>query len=191
MAEGIVLAGGYSSRFSTNKMTTLLNGKPLIRHTVDTMTRHVTKVYVVTGFYHDEIVRLFQDDSRVEIVRNPDFAKGMFTSIKQGVAMVKSDFFLIPGDCPLVDDSTYGKLLSSSGTIRVPIYRNRKGHPIFLEKNLIPELLSEPDTSNLRIFRDRHEVNYVITEDEGIVRDIDTLTDLVETSVKLKGDTTK
>ena len=191
MAEGIVLAGGYSSRFRTNKMTILLDGKPLIRHTVDTMKKHVTKVYVVTGFYHEEIVRLFLDDPRIETVRNADFAKGMFTSIKQGVAMVKSDFFLIPGDCPLVEDSTYQLLLHSRGMIRVPVFETRRGHPIFVEKELIPELLAEPDNSNLRQFRDRHEVTYVETDDEGIVRDIDTLTDLDETSNKLKGETTK
>jgi molybdenum cofactor cytidylyltransferase len=102
----------------------------------------------------------------------------MFSSVKKGVSCIKNDFFLIPGDYPLVKKQTIDKLIASSGEIRVPIYNGRKGHPIFIEKELIQELLEEPITSNLKVFRDRHTVNYVEVDDKGILLDVDYEEDL-------------
>ncbi len=188
MAEGIVLAGGYSSRFKTNKMMMELDGIPLIRHTVDKMRKFTTKVYVITGFYHQDIKDLFLDDEDVEIIRNMDFDQGMFSSVKTGVAKTNADFFIIPGDYPIVSDATYELLNSSSGKVRVPVYANRRGHPILIESSLKTALLAEPADSNLKIFRNRFEVNYVLTDDEGIICDVDTMKDFFYIQNKAKGE---
>ncbi len=188
MAEGIVLAGGYSSRIKTNKMILDLDGMPLIKHTVDKMRKFTTKVYVITGFYHQDIENLFQGDLDVKIIRNINFDQGMFSSVQTGVAEVKTDFLIIPGDYPIVSDSTYESLISASGQIRVPVYANRRGHPILIESGLRTALLAEPADSNLKIFRNRYEVNYVLTDDEGIICDVDTMKDFFYIQNKVKGE---
>jgi molybdopterin-guanine dinucleotide biosynthesis protein A len=46
--SGIILAGGFSSRFDQDKATLDLNGKPLLRHVVDAIKTFVDELIVVT-----------------------------------------------------------------------------------------------------------------------------------------------
>jgi len=177
MTEGIILAGGHASRAGTNKMMLTFRGKPLIKAAVDGMRPHVQRIVVVTGHYHDEIARLFRDDPLVEIVKNDRYDEGMFTSVKTGVRSVAGDFFILPGDIPAVDKRTYEALLGGEGIIRVPVFAGRRGHPILLDKTLKDPLLAMPDAADLKSFRDSHPVEYIETDDEGVLVDVDTLAD--------------
>ena len=78
---------------------------------------------------------------------------------------------------PLIQKETFRSLLNASGEIRVPIFNNRKGHPILIKKELIDPLLNEPVDSNWKVFRDRYTVNYIETTDEGVLIDVDTMED--------------
>ena len=178
MVDTIILAGGMSKRFKKNKLKTLYKGYPLIYHVIQTFLEFSENVTLVTGHYDLEFLKEFITDERIRIIHNPDYKIGMFSSVKTGVSVTKNDFFLIPGDYPLVKAKTIQKIIDETGVIRVPIYKGRKGHPIFISKELISPLLDEPITSNLKAFRDRHDVNYIETNDEGILLDVDTLEDL-------------
>lgn len=177
MAQGIILAGGFSERMQCNKMMLEINGKPILHHTICAMAPNVDAIIVVTGYYHAEINEGIKDISKVKIVYNPDYALGMFSSIQCGVKSVNDDFFIIPGDLPLVLSKTYDKLLQATGIIRVPIFHNRRGHPIFLKKNLIKPLLGMPQNSNLKEFRNQYPITEVACDDIGIISDIDTIED--------------
>jgi len=177
MIEGIILAGGYSSRIKTNKMKLMYKGKSLICNVIESMLDIVDKIVVVTGHYHDEVLEVVKKYEKVTVVKNENYAAGMFSSVITGVKAVNNDFFLIPGDYPLIQKSTYKILASSEGPIRVPLYNLRRGHPIFIEKNLITDLLNEPKDSNLKQFRNKYQVSYVNTNDEGVLIDIDTMVD--------------
>lgn len=177
MAQGIILAGGYSSRIGQNKMTLSYLGEPLICHCIKTMTPFVTTIFVVTGHYHDELVPLLQRFSNVTVIFNENYQQGMFTSVKAGVNHITEDFFIIPGDYPNVKASTYEQLLLSEEIIAVPVYQNRKGHPLFIKKTLIHDLQYEPIESNLKEFRNKYFFEEVRVNDEGILQDIDTLKD--------------
>jgi molybdenum cofactor cytidylyltransferase len=102
----------------------------------------------------------------------------MFTSVQKGVEQVRNNFFLIPGDYPLVKGETLETLLDHRGPIRVPVYQNRRGHPIYIAKELIPALLEEPPDSNLKAFRDRYDVTYIPVPDRGVVLDVDRIEDI-------------
>ncbi len=177
MTEGIILAGGYSSRMNTNKMVLIYNDLPIICNVIEAMKGYCSKIIVVTGHYHDEIIEVVKKYKKVIVVRNNDYHLGMFSSVITGVKEINSDFFLTPGDYPFIKKETYQELINAKGIIRVPKYNNRKGHPIFISKDLIESLLNEPEDSNLKLFRDKHEVNYVDTSDRGVIFDIDTLDD--------------
>ncbi len=187
MVDGIILAGGYSSRIKTNKMTLIYKDLPIICNVIEAMKDYCTKIVVVTGHYHDEIVKVVSKYENVIVKRNENYDLGMFSSVVSGVKELNSDFFLTPGDYPLIKKETYKQLLDAGGVIRVPIIKGRKGHPILIEKELIKPLLNEPIDSNLKLFRDRHVVNYVETSDEGILIDVDTLEDYLMIKGKMKG----
>ena len=177
MAQGIILAGGYSSRIGQNKMGLLYQDIPLIHHCIRTMMPFVTEIFVVTGHYHQEISQLISHMQNVTIIYNECYPHGMFSSVLAGVRHVNADFFILPGDYPIIKPKTYQLLLSSKKQIAVPNYQNKRGHPLFLKKELIIELLKEPMESNLKCFRDRYEIDDIETDDPGILFDIDTLKD--------------
>ena len=60
MAQGIILAGGFSSRTQNNKMRLSIDGKPLIFHTIEAMKPFVNKIYLLLqiGLYILKIVQL-------------------------------------------------------------------------------------------------------------------------------------
>jgi molybdenum cofactor cytidylyltransferase len=139
------------------------------------MQHVVDEVIVVTGHYHDDIVPIVTPLDHVKIVYNKNYDDGMFSSIKTGLRSVDGDVFIVPGDCPLICKDVYTLLLDNEGEIRVPTYHGRKGHPLFLEKHLIAQLLAFDDYSNLKVFRDQQDVHYYATNCQGILKDIDTL----------------
>jgi molybdenum cofactor cytidylyltransferase len=177
MYDGIVLAGGYSSRFNQNKMCALYQGQVLILHTIQTMHQVCEKIYVVTGYYHQEIADVLKGYEYVEIVFNKNYDQGMFSSVKSGAHQVNHDFFIIPGDYPLVSLKTYKTLIKGSKEIRVPSYIKRLGHPLFIDYDLKNELMMST-LNSLKEFRDQHDLEIIDVDDEFILLDIDKVEDL-------------
>ena len=135
MAQGIILAGGFSLRAKTNKMLLNIDNKPLIIHTIEGMRPHVNKIIVVTGCYDQEIRELLKNEN-VTICYNKDYERGMFSSVLTGVKAVTDDFFIIPGDIPFVKKETYQALLNGTKKVRYPVYKGKQGHPLFIQKTL-------------------------------------------------------
>ncbi|WP_168169730.1 NTP transferase domain-containing protein [Candidatus Izimaplasma bacterium ZiA1] len=177
MVDGIILAGGFSSRVGKNKMILKFLNKPLIYHTVKSMSNVCKSIIIVTGKYQEDYQTILKEFKNIKIVHNELYEQGMFSSVLKGIDNTNNDIFLIPGDYPLVKEFTYKLILQSNGEIRVPTFSGRRGHPIFISKELIPLLKQEGIASNLKVFRDKFEVNYIEVEDQGILLDIDSLTD--------------
>lgn len=175
MAEGIILAGGFSSRTNGNKMALMINGKTILEHTINGMKPFVDKIYLVTGHYDSEIRTFIKEDEKIQIVFNKDYPKGMFSSILCGVSFVKDDFFILPGDIPFINAHTYELILEGTKPVRIPSYKGKEGHPLFIKKELIQELLKEDVDSNLKVFRDKQDKEVIPTDDKFILRDIDTI----------------
>lgn len=174
MTVGILLAGGKSSRIGKNKMDLIIGDKKVIEHTLQSMVDCVDFVTIVTGQYNTEI-----NDSKVPVhfIHNDAHHLGMFSSILTGIKDIEDNIFIIPGDYPMVKPKTYEALLNGTGKVRVPVYNGRKGHPIYIDKSLLGDLKSEPLDSNLKLWRNKHKVNYIDVDDNGILLDIDTLND--------------
>lgn len=175
MYDGIVLAGGFSSRTHMNKMELPIKGEPILRIVVMTLLQCCDNIVVVGGHYYNEVVEMLRDMERVKVVYNPNYNEGMFSSVLTGVACMTRDFILIPGDYPHILESTYKSIINTEGEIVVPIHKGRKGHPILIRQHLIDPLLLESPLSNLKKFRDRYQVTYLPVEDAGILMDIDTI----------------
>ena len=157
MTQGIILAGGFSSRAKTNKMRFLVDNKPLLLHTIDSLKPFVDKIYIVTGYYDQDIREFVKQDDVVEIVYNKDYEKGMFSSVLTGVNKVNGDFFILPGDIPFIKKETFDAILNGTKPVRYPVYQGKEGHPLFIQGFLKEKLLQEPVDSNLKVFRDKQE----------------------------------
>lgn len=175
MAQGIILAAGFSSRAKANKMLFEIQGVSLLEHAIASMKPFVSHIFVVTGHYESEINHRLSHDQSVSCIYNANYEKGMFSSIKTGVFVTDEDFFILPGDCPFVKKETYQALLHGDKQIRVPSYNRRRGHPIWIDFSLKESLLDEPIESSLKRFRDRHDFETIEVSDLHILDDIDTI----------------
>lgn len=176
MVDGIVLAGGFSKRAKTNKMLLKFKNKALILHTIETMHQVCQRIIVVTGHYHDELSNLLSRYDFIDLVYNDRYALGMFTSIQAGVNRSSHDFFIIPGDCPLVHVETYMKMIETNADILVPSYNHHLGHPIFFKQEFKDKIL-KTNHDNLKSFRNDYDFTIIEVSDSGVVLDIDNLDD--------------
>lgn len=176
MAEGIILAGGKSTRMKTNKMLLEYNGHPIIWYTINGIRPFVSRIIIVTGRYDKELREALKDLD-VTFIYNEDYEKGMFSSVLKGVSQTTEDFFIVPGDCPFIKKETYITLLNGNGDIRVPKYLTHEGHPLFVSKKYKEELLSMPLDENLKSFRDSKNYEIINVEDENIIINLNTILD--------------
>lgn len=175
--DAVILAAGYSSRAKTNKMALMINQQSILSRIIETFYPLSEKIVIVGGHHFDEMKKLVSDYEKVTLVKNENYDLGMFSSVKRGVAEMENDFFLTPGDYPMIHSSTCKKLMLGTGDMVIPTYNGRKGHPVFIKKELIASLIKEPVSSNLKNFRDRQHLSYIPVEDEGILLDVDTMDD--------------
>jgi molybdenum cofactor cytidylyltransferase len=174
---GIVLAGGSSTRAKVNKLLLEVDRKPLICHTINTISPFVDKVVVVTGKYHDELCKVI---TNAEIVFNSNHEKGMFSSVLAGVkAALGNNVLLIPGDITNVSGASIRALVMGTKAIRIPSCNGITGHPVYLSKEILDELTKEPVNSKLCDFIAKHnnETEIIEVNDKFINFDIDTIED--------------
>src|ERR1700690_952275 len=109
----IVLAAGFSSRMGAFKPLLPFGERTLVDHVVTNLrAAGVPRIHVVTGFEAEaiapELTRL-----GVARVHNYDFAAGMFSSVRAGVASLPADvdaFLLAPVDVPLLRPATIARV---------------------------------------------------------------------------------
>ena len=174
---GIVLAGGSSTRAKLNKLLLEVDRKPLICHTINTISPFVDKVIVVTGKYHDELSKVV---TNYEIVFNSRHELGMFSSVLCGIEIAKgNDVLLIPGDITNVSENTIKALFNGTKSIRIPSFNGKTGHPVFISKEYVELLSKEPVDYRLCDFIAKHnnDVQTIEVDDSYINFDIDTIED--------------
>ncbi|WP_419887788.1 nucleotidyltransferase family protein [Neobacillus niacini] len=183
--EAIVLAAGYSSRANAFKMTLPLGQISVLERTISKFEGVCSRVIVVAGFHADlineEMAKINDKNSypfQMEVVFNENFNKGMFTSIQKGCTEVKTPaFFITPGDCPLVKKETIHLLAEHKGTVVIPSYHVKGGHPIKLSKLVKQKILESDPQSNLRVVLNGFKKEYINVDDPGVLMDLDTQDD--------------
>lgn len=175
-AEGVILAAGWSSRTAPDcKLAFRLAGETVLGKSVGSMRPFCARIYVVTGAHAETVAGILRGREGVILVHNPDFAAGMYGSVKAGLGRTRADnVFLLPGDCPFVAPNVYAALLAAEGEIVLPTWRGRAGHPVLLRRSVIPALLRDGACESLRQFIAARRPTRVEVDCPGILTDIDT-----------------
>ena len=104
----ILLAAGESKRFGDkNKLSEIINGKPIINHILDTLFEifDPSELIVIVGHEHKRIKDLIFNKG-AKILENIDYRKGIGTSIALGVKKLNTDIdgvMIIPADMPYIN----------------------------------------------------------------------------------------
>ncbi|MYZ47492.1 NTP transferase domain-containing protein [Propylenella binzhouense] len=145
----VVLAAGQSRRMGgPNKLLATFDGEPLVRRTVRAaLASAADPVIVVTGHMRDEVAKALSD-LPATVVENPDFADGLATSLKAGVAAVPqeaSGAIVLLADMPMITTANIDALIAAFDPERpgivLPTVSGKRGNPVLWSRHFFPELL--------------------------------------------------
>jgi molybdenum cofactor cytidylyltransferase len=181
----IILAAGRSTRMGgPNKLLAELGGQKLVRIVAEqALASKATDVIVVTGHQADEVKNALTG-LKVTFAHNPDYAEGLASSVKAGIAAVseKADGAVIClGDMPLISANLIDRLIEAFAPDRgqlivVPVSDNRRGNPVLWSRRFFQELMTLDGDIGARHLIARHSeaVAEVAVEGFGAFLDIDT-----------------
>lgn len=187
----IILAAGRSTRMGgPNKLLAELNGKTLVRIVAEqAVASKATSITVVTGHQAAEVEKALAG-LKVTFVHNPDFAAGLASSVKSGIAALPADAdgaVVCLGDMPLIDTRLIDRLIEAfspdrGSLIAVPVNEGRRGNPVLWSRRFFAELMTLDGDIGARhlIMKHAEAVVEVPVEGLGAFLDIDTPQALAE-----------
>jgi molybdenum cofactor cytidylyltransferase len=173
----VMLAAGLSSRMGKWKMMMPWGEGTILDSALDSALAFCDRVVLVTGFRGDELAAYYQDHPAIEVVYNPDYQAGMFSSIQCGVRHISAQrFFLALGDMPEVTPGVYRTLwgCAQPDTCVIPACDRGKGHPVLLPQRAIGLINHAPDGVTLRDVINQMNTRVVPVTAQGIHWDVDT-----------------
>ncbi len=191
MIRGLLLCGGRSSRFGSDKLLfrhcregespvplAVLSARNLIAGTGNALA-----VIPVGASALREIL----EEIGCEILESPRTTRGLGASLAAGVtASADAEGWIVAlGDMPFIRSATIaavGERLAAGALIAAPmlIATGQRGHPVGFSRTLHPRLVEVDGDEGARalIAAHRDQVVLVAVDDRGIVRDIDRPSDL-------------
>ncbi len=178
----VVLAAGRSSRMGELKPLLPLGESSVLARAVAVFAGvGIDDVRVVVGWRADEVAAAAQALG-VPTALNPDWRRGMFSSVATGLASLDAGVervFLLPVDCALVRSETVGRLaraaLARPAPVVYPVFAGRRGHPPLIARASLPADLGDEPRGGLRDLLGSHDAAAleVETGDPGTLIDLD------------------
>jgi molybdenum cofactor cytidylyltransferase len=180
----LLLAAGQSRRMGgPNKLLAEIDGVPMVARVAR------RPIIAVLGNQAD-VVDATLGKLPVERVRNPDFAVGLSTSLKRGIAALPSDLdgvIVCLGDMPLISGRHLDRLIAAFNPLEgraiiVPTRRGKRGNPVLWSKRFFSEMAElAGDVGAKHLIGEHAElVAEVEMDDDAVLVDIDTPEALVK-----------
>jgi molybdenum cofactor cytidylyltransferase len=145
----IVLAAGRSTRMGgPNKLLADVGGRPLVRIAVEeALASRAQPVVVVTGHQREQVEAALKG-LPVILTHNPDFAQGLSTSLKAGLAALPAGAdgaIVCLGDMPQVDAGLIDRLVAAfepekGALVVVPTIAGKRGNPVVWSRRFFADL---------------------------------------------------
>ena len=199
MISAVVLAAGLSTRMGRLKQLLPYAEHTVIEQVVATLLASpVEDIVVVTGHERAQIDATLEKWS-VRVVFNPSYAEGeMLSSVQGGLRTLPSASqaaLLVLGDMPGQKADVVRQLVqvyraTGDGSIYVPSYRMRAGHPVLVPRPFWQAVIEAPCQASLRsVLRGPDTpISWVEVDTSSVLRDVDTPKDY-EQELRRLGDT--
>jgi molybdenum cofactor cytidylyltransferase len=191
----VVLAAGLSSRMGSNKLLSDLNGQALIRHTIERLGKAaIDEIIVVTG-HQDAEVRAVLKNLKLRFVHNADYAQGLSTSVRVGIAAAREfdAAFVCLGDMPLIEAADLNRMIAAYNVVEgrslvAPVLGRKLGNPVLWGQEHFADLMALTGDRGARslIESRRDQIVEIAVTHDGILLDADTPEALEEIKAKLK-----
>ena len=183
----VVLAAGGSSRFGRPKQLLTFQGESLVCRAVRAATETCDAGVVVVAGDTRELIEAELRESSLTVVGNPDWRRGLGTSIRCGLrylieaAPELDAVALMACDQPFVDANTITALVAEQQTSGKPIvassYADTLGIPALFGRSCFDALLALPDDSGAKTLIESQRNDVAQIEFEKGAIDIDTPAD--------------
>jgi molybdenum cofactor cytidylyltransferase len=179
LLAAIILSAGASSRMGSPKALLPYREDTFLGHLIQA-TRHprIGVTRVVLGAGATEIRKAAHLDSAM-VVLNPDWGQGQLSSIRAGIRSLKNTqtdgLILCPVDHPLVSAEMISNVIeqfyATGKSIVLPVFNQRRGHPVIFSSALYEELLAAPSDKGARavVWAHAAEILEIPTSEEGVI----------------------
>ncbi len=194
----VLLAAGRSTRMGgPNKLLAEIGGKPLVRIAAEqALASRAAPVVVVTGHQRDKVEAALKGLD-VRTVHNPNFAEGLSTSVKTGLAAVPETAdgaIVCLADMPQVTAPLIDKLVGAfdperGALVVIPVIDGKRGNPVVWARRFFPELMGIDGDVGARhlIGRYPEAVAEVPLTDTAALVDVDTPEAFSRVKAELEG----
>jgi len=178
----IVLAAGLSRRMGQAKLLLPVEGRPVVRLTVEAvLTGGVDRVVVVTGGEHQPLAEALAG-LPVALAINPHPEAGQASSIRVGIGALPAGteaVLIALGDQPFLAGEIIPALLAArertGKAIVAPRYRDGRGNPVLFSPELFGELLEISGDQGARSVIERDAGRVALVDfDLPMPQDLDT-----------------
>lgn len=179
----IILAAGKSDYMEGLKPMLKVGQTTMIQREIDTLRQaEITPIVVVTGYKAEDLERHIAHRGAICVRNNRYETSEMFGSICMGLRCIQKKVdrvLLFPADIPLVSAETIGRVLHASGSIALPVFQGKRGHPVMLKKAVFSHILSYKGENGLRGAMEEWEEGVTLVElkDQGVLLDTNTQKD--------------
>ncbi|MEE8371118.1 MAG: molybdopterin-binding/glycosyltransferase family 2 protein [Sphingomonadales bacterium] len=181
----VLLAAGSSKRMGEhNKLLSDLDGQPLVRRALDSLTgAGITRIAVVLGHEAEKVRAALGPSDALTFVENPDHAEGLSGSLKLGLTALEGvdKAVVMLGDMPEVESPTIIKLLEAVDPgegvfVAIPSWQGKRGNPVVWHRALFDEIMELSGDQGARGLFEKYAAFTleVTVEDPGICLDVDT-----------------
>jgi molybdenum cofactor cytidylyltransferase len=194
----VVLAAGRSTRMGgPNKLLAGIGGRPLVRIAAEeALASRARPVIVVVGHQRGEVEKALAG-LPLALVHNPDFAEGLGTSLKAGIAAVPADAegaIVCLGDMPQVDAGLIDRLIAAfdpdrGALVVMPTFAGKRGNPVLWSRRFFPDLMAVEGDVGARYLIGRYgeAVVEVPVEGKAALVDVDTPEALLGVRAEIEG----
>jgi len=183
MIAGIILGAGEGKRMGKSKLNLPLGNKKVIEWVLQAAKQSfLDKIILVIRPKDKEMLEIGKKWG-VEIITNPNFSKGMSTSIKEALPRLDiqeiEGFFLILGDQPFITSPIINQLISSfspgKSEIIVPYHKEKRGNPVLFDIFWKEKMMAITGDVGGRVLIKTHpeKVKKINVSDKAIILDID------------------
>jgi molybdenum cofactor cytidylyltransferase len=181
----LLLAAGQSRRMGpSNKLLAELDGTPMVTQVARRLLASRARPIIAVLGNQADAVDAALGKLPVERIRNPEFAEGLSTSLKRGIAALPPDLdgaLICLGDMPLISGRHLDRLIAAFNPVEgraiiVPTRRGKRGNPVLWSKRFFPEMAElAGDVGAKHLIGEHAElVAEVEMDDDAILVDIDT-----------------
>lgn len=175
----IILAAGRSLRFGADKRKAMLaDGNSLLDSTLAKVPESFQKKILVLKAEDEDLADLYKSRWQICLANNPDagMANSLSSAIKAASGWEAAVIGL--GDMPYINQATYGAVQKAltQHEIVIPGLGGKRGNPVGFRQHFFNEILQlEGDQGAKSLLQKYSDQCFVLeTQDEGIIRDIDT-----------------